>query len=154
MIWERRGEGKGIGPLVIDVNDPPKFETEDYKERARKDRATNKGTDKESRKILKIEDVRSADTPYTDTARWSEKGIRWSGKSDGIDWQPGRLLSNDSNERAAISHDTFMFSHELPSGLPVANFCSHFRSSHDRPKLVLNWGPMTMFVSGNRQVSK
>ncbi|KPM39182.1 hypothetical protein AK830_g7395 [Neonectria ditissima] len=107
---------------------------------------TEKGHDRDSRKILKIEDVWSIDTPFLDTAYMFQRGIQISRQCDKFDWLPGQLLGDDLKARALISHSsTFIPPAQLNGKFDSATSRGHLPKFPRPGQVGPGWGDYDTF---------
>ncbi|KAH6981067.1 hypothetical protein BKA56DRAFT_686125 [Ilyonectria sp. MPI-CAGE-AT-0026] len=113
----------------------------------------DKGTDKDNRKILKIEDVWTIDAPFQDTEKMFAEGIGLSGQG----WQPNRLLG-DPGVEALISHtQNFLPPSESAAGLSSATSRHHLEKFARLGSVGAGWGDHDLFREWQlhgRQVKK
>lgn len=122
-----KGEGKQRKRRTIELARLPEFEADGWKEWIYEGRFTELGTDRDPRRILKINDIWQTDAPYSDTAHMFAAEIETSRRADGIDWQPGQLLGRDPR------HEPSFLILRLSSPPP-----SRPKTSSRQPRAVIN----------------
>ncbi|KAM0421116.1 hypothetical protein ACHAPT_011187 [Fusarium lateritium] len=102
--------------------------------------------EKDERDVKRIEDVWEHDNPTTDTPDQFPLGIHLSRQSDGIEWEPHRLIGPGPGVRALISTSkTFVPPGELPSDLPSSTSRCHHPKVPRPARAGAGWGDHDKF---------
>lgn len=140
-----KGQGRDIRFKTIDLERLVDYEADDWSEWYHPDSPTDTGTDRDIRKILKIEDVWRTNAPFNDTSHMLPGGIEMLRQS-GQGWQPRQLVGADPEARAPISHSpTFLPPSYLAGDLPSATSRGHLPKFHRPSRVGAGWGDYDLF---------